>query len=34
VNDIDENEIGNKGVIGIGKALKKNKSLTRLYLGN
>jgi hypothetical protein len=34
VNNIDDNEIGNKGVIGIGRGLEKNTSLTRLYLGN
>jgi hypothetical protein len=34
MNDIDENEIGNKGVKSIGKALQKNTSLIRLYLGN
>jgi hypothetical protein len=34
VNDIDDNEIGNKGIIGIGNALQYNTNLTKLYLGN
>jgi hypothetical protein len=33
-DDIDRNEIGNKGVISIGEGLKNNGSLTRLQLSN